>query len=82
MGLLDFAPFFSTFLFDLLFFFSFFIFSSATNTPLFMIINLREINLPEAFEITGGAGIEPAAYGFGDRRSTNWANPLHVVKYT
>ena len=28
------------------------------------------------FSITGARGLEPRTYGFGDRRSTNWAIPL------
>ena len=31
--------------------------------------------------LAGAQGLEPWAYGFGDRRSTNWAIPLYYVKY-
>ena len=30
--------------------------------------------------LAGVEGIEPSAYGFGDRRSTSWAKPLYEIK--
>ena len=30
--------------------------------------------------LAGALGLEPRAYGFGDRRSTNWAIPLYVFQ--
>ena len=32
--------------------------------------------------LAGAAGFEPATYGFGDRRSTSWAIPLHKMRVT
>ena len=30
--------------------------------------------------LAGAQGLEPWAYGFGDRRSTNWAIPLYIKR--
>ena len=30
--------------------------------------------------LAGALGLEPRAYGFGDRRSTNWAIPLYIIR--